>query len=381
VSLRALLTLVAAVAAAGAEPAPLVVLLGPAPEAFAAAAAARGWEVAAIPEALPGDAAVGRIEAAVTGAAGRRAIDPARVYLAGRGAASAAVFYAVSRRPDLWAAALGAGGDVQPAIETNRLFGANAQLVPILWAVPAAEQAHAEAYREKLAAKGFDIDLRTAQVSVAEALDWLASHRRDPYPAKIDCETGSPAFARCYWLRMEKFDPAARNDVLGPSRIAPGPGAYLALGGFGYDLEAAGPGVVVSWLAPGYSGPLKLGDRIFSVGGTRIKDPHDFAAFMAGQTEERALGVVVERGKERLRLESRIALARREENLTVRVQAQYLVDAHELLLITRGVTAVRLELPAEWMPVAINWNGNEAGSAASGGCWNVVLGSGMTRCQ
>jgi dienelactone hydrolase len=374
-------TLVAVTAAAGAEPAPLVVLLGPAPEAFAAAAAARGWEIATIPEALPGDVAMRQIEAAVSEAAKRHAIDSTRVYLAGRGVATAAVFYAVSRRPDLWAAAVAAGGGAEAAIDTNRLFGANAQLVPILWAVPEAERAHVEPYRAKLAAKGFDIDFRSSQMSVAEALDWLAGHKADPYPAKIDCETGSAAFARCYWLQIAKFDAAARNDVLPPSRIAPGAGAYLGLGGFGYSLDAAGPGVVVSFLPPQYAGPLKLDDRILSVGGTHIKDARDYVAFMAGQREERALGVVVERGKERLRLESRIALGKREETLTARVRAEYMVDAHQLLLITRGVAAVRLDVPAYWTPGSINWNGNEAGSAESGGCWSVTLGGAATRCQ
>jgi len=370
-----------AATAVAAEPAPLLVFLGSGQEAFGAAAAARGWEFAAIAEARPGDAAVQQIEDAVAQAASRRLIDSTRTYLVGRGAAGATVFYAVSRRPDLWAAALAAGGNPDLAIQTNRLFGANAEAIPILWAVLAGDEAQAEAGRAKLTAKGFDIELTARQVNIPGVLDWLAGHRRDPYPAKLDCETGSPAFARCYWLQIAKFDPAVRNDVLPSSRVAPGAGAYLTLGGFGYNLDDPGPGVLLNSLAPNYPGPLKLGDRIVSVGGTQIKDAHNFVAFMAGQTKERALGVVVLRGKERLRMESGIALAKREENATARVRAEFQMDGHQLLLITRGVAVVRFDLPSYWTPCAVNWNGSEAGSAASEGCWTVTRGGMAEKCN
>ncbi len=379
--LQLALPLLMAVAAAAAEPAPLLVFLGSGPEPFAQAAAARGWEFAAIPEALPGDAAVRQIQAAVAQAAQRRPVDATRTYLAGRGVTTAAVFYAVSRRPDLWAAAIAAGGNAEPAIETNRLFGAGAQLVPILWAVSDEERAQAEAARARMASHGFDIEIAAQQLSIPNALDWLAGRKSDPYPAKVDCETGSAEFTRCYWLHIAKFDPAARNDVLPPSRVKPGAGAYLALGGFGHKLDDPGPGVQVSWLPPNYVGPLKLGDRIVSVGGTRIQDARDYVAFMAGQTEDRALGVVVTRGKERLRLESRISLAKRDENITARVRAEFLMDGRQLLLITRGVAAVRLDLPSYWAPCAINWNGVEAGSAESGGCWSATLGGTVGQCN
>jgi hypothetical protein len=370
-----------ATAAVAAEPVPLLVLVGSGQEAFGKVAAIRGWEFAPIPEVLPGDAAVRQIEAAVEQAAKRRPIDTTRTYLVGRGTAGATVFYTVSRRPDLWAAALAAGGNPDPAVETNRLFGANAEMVPILWAVQAGDQAKAGLDRAKLAAKGFRIELSAGQMNLPEAFDWLAAHKSDPYPAKVDCETGSPAFARCYWLQIAKFDPSARNDVLARSRVAPGPGAYLALGAFGYSGDDPGPGILLNWLAPNYPGPLKLNDRIVSLGGTQIKDGRGFVEFMAAQTGERALGVVVLRGKERLRMESRIALAKREENVTARVRAEFLMDGHQLLLITRGVAAVRLDLPSYWVPCTINWNGVEAGSADAAGCWTVTTGGVAQKCQ
>ncbi len=378
---RLLLLLATAAAAVAVEPAPLLVFVGSGPEPFRDAASARGWEFAAVPEALPGDAVVRQIEAAVAEAATRRAVDSTRVYLAGRGASTAAVFYIVSRRPDLWAAAVAAGGSAEPAIETNRFFGAGAELVPILWEVAAAEQPQAESTRAKMAAAGFDTELDAKPIRVQDALDWLADRKSDPYPAKVDCETGSPEFARCYWLRITKFDPAARNDLLPLSRVKPGSGAVLALGGYGYKLSDPGPGILVNWLPPNYSGPLKLNDRILSVGGTHIKDSAGFAAYLSAQNEERALGVVVLRGKDRLRLESRIALAKREENVTARVRGEFMMDGRQLLLITRGVAAVRLDLPSYWAPCTINWNGNEAGIAQTAGCWSVISGGAAERCQ
>jgi hypothetical protein len=368
-------------AAWGAEPAPLLVLLGPAAEPWQAVAAQRGWDLVALGEAAPTDLTVQRIADAVAQAAKGRVIDPDRTYVAGLGASAAAAFYAVSRRPDLWTGALAAGDDIDPAIETNRLFGTNAQLIPILWLVSPQAQDAAQAVLVKLRAKGFDVELRTATTTVEQAFDWLAGHKRFPYPPKIDCETGAPAFARCYWLEITKFDPAARNDVLLSSRVPPGPGAYLAFGPFGYDKNADGPGVLVGWLPPNYSGPLELGDRILSVGGTSLADAHAYIRYMAGQRDERGIGVIIERGKKRERLETRIALAQRGESFTGRVKAEYLQDAHELLVITRGVAGLRLDLPSFWVPCTINWNGNDAGSASAAGCWLLSAGFPAEPCR
>ncbi len=378
--MRALALFACACLCSGA-PVPLLVVLGSGAEPWTAGAAARGWEAASMPEALPNDNGVRSIEAAIESVRKRREIDPDRTYLTGERVTSAAVFYAVARRPDLWAAAIAAGGSPAPAIETNRLFGANAALVPLLWAIEPADRASSEPMKARLAATGFDVELRTESMSVSQALDWLASRKREPFPPKIDCETGNLEFARCYWASIVKFDPAQRNDVLPSSRVKPGSGAYLTLGGFGFDLRAPGPGVLVSWLPPNYSGPLKLEDRIVAVGGKPVQDAREYVRLMEGQTEERGVGVMVERGKQRIRLESRVALAKREENLTARVQAEYLSDAREMLVITRGVGALRLTLPAYWTPCPINWNGNDAGKAEAGGCWLLTPGAPARKCE
>ena len=44
------------------------------------------------------------------------------------------MFYTISRMPDLWAAGIAIEGSPQPAIDTDRLFAANFNNAPVLWA-------------------------------------------------------------------------------------------------------------------------------------------------------------------------------------------------------------------------------------------------------
>ena len=86
-----------------------------------------GWRVIA-PEAATNasiDQRVLALAAQVEAAIKSGAVDPARVYIAGRGDAAAMVFYAISRVPDLWAAGAAVGGSPKPAIDTSRIFAAN----------------------------------------------------------------------------------------------------------------------------------------------------------------------------------------------------------------------------------------------------------------
>jgi dienelactone hydrolase len=338
-----------------------------------------GWEVVAV-QAAPNDAGVRTIEAAVESARHERRTDPLRTYIVGQGEGAATLFLAVSRRPDLWAAALALGGNPKPAIDSGRLFGANSQLVPTLW-IARPEDRLLQPLRAKLAAAGFNLEPQPPGMTVEQAFQWLAAHTRQAFPEKVDCETGNPAFARCYWVQMTRFDPAQRNDVLPSTRVQPGSGAALDLGGFGFNLEAPGPGLVVEWLPDSYKGPLKLGDRILSVAGIAVPDAAGYIQMMDQATEQKPVGVIIQRGKDRHRLETRIILPKRDEAVTVRVQAQFLADSRELLVITRGVTELRVTLPDYWLPCPINWNGNDMGKAASPGCWLLALGSTVRKCE
>ena len=181
-----------------------------------------GWQVIA-PAGAPAtdiDSRVRALAAAVESAIQNGSVDPARVYIAGRGDAGAAVFYAISRVPDLWAAGAALGGSPKAAIDTNRIFAANFTNVPVLWI----SGDDSKPMVEKLAAAKLNLEWQPASggANAATLLQWLAKHKRDAFPLSIDCETNSPTFARCYWIQPTKFDANERNDVLPSTRI---PGA------------------------------------------------------------------------------------------------------------------------------------------------------------
>ena len=333
-------------------------------------AAARGWNLAMPVVAGVSDQAVKALEAVLADAKKRLpGMDEDRIYLAGLGASTPEVFYTLSREPDLWAAGLAIQGSPGPAINSFRLFGANNREAPLLWIAPAAE---ADMFREKLAAVEFNYETRP-EAKVNEVFEWLAKHRRAAFPLTVDCETGNPAFARCYWIEMTKFDPGKRNDVLKSTRVMPGSGAAMAIGPFGFDPLAEGPGALVGWLPAHYQGPLKLNDRIVSVAGKEMRDGREYTRFMDTLEDEKPVAILVQRGKERVRLETRIVLPKREEAITARIQGRYLPDQKELLIISRAVTQARVRIPAEWTPVSVSWNGLDVMKAESAGCWVLSL--------
>lgn len=347
-------------------------------ELWRTAAGSRGWQVIAPygRSASFGDGAVGMLDAVVRDVRGRFEVDSARIYLAAREAASPLAFYIASRAPHLIAGAVAMGGSPRDAIETNRLFGGNTALAPVLWVVEPGGQAAAEPWRRAMLDAGYNVVMRSSQGSTEEAaLEWLGNLRLHQYPSKVDCETGNLAFGSCYWIRIARFDAGQRNDALSSTRVRPGSGASLSLGGFGYRLSAPGPGVLVEWLPEGYKGPLKLQDRIVSLAGRTVENAAAYVSLLEGITEARGVAVLVQRGKERLRLETKAVLPKRDEGSTSRVQAEYFSDDKEVLVITRQIGELRLDLPEYWVPAHINWNGNDMGSADKPGCW--VLGAGM----
>ena len=352
------------------NPAPLLIVLGGEFEQWQAEASRRGWLLASPHAELlaaPGDELAKGIEKIIADVSERIAVDPARVYLAGAGPLTPAVFYVRGRMPHLWAAAAALGGSPKAAIDSNRLFAANVRLVPMLWTREADDGS-----ADRLRAAGYPVTVRTqSEAGLAGAFDFLAPHRRDPEPETVDCETGSLAFLRCYWVEITKVDPALRNDAVPVTRVPPGSGASLALGRFGFDPSQPGPGLVVSGLPKGYQGPLHAGDRILAVGGKPVGSAQDYLRLMDGIREEKAVAVTIGRGKRILRLETRTVLPKRAENVTVRVRASWSPDTRELLMMTRGVAALRFQLSAGRAPARVNWNGREMGEADRTGCWEV----------
>lgn len=338
-----------------------------------------GWQVIA-PAAATNpniDMRVQALAAAVETAIQSGAVDAARVYLAGRGEAAAAVFYAISRVPDLWAAGAALGGSPKGAIDTNRLYTANFTNVPVIWI--AGEEG--EPLAGKLKSAGLNMEWHSANewrtangANDASALmQWLGQHQRDAFPVSIDCETNSPTFARCYWIHMTKFSPNERNDVLPSTRVTGASGAALDLGGFGFKADTPGPGVLVSYLPEKYSGPLKMGDRIVAMDGREISDARQYAESMEKVKEEKSAVVIVQRGKDRIRMETRVTLPRREPGISARVEAQYLPADKEVQIISRTVTEMRVTVAPEWVPATLSWNGLPLENLKEAGCYVLTV--------
>ena len=336
-----------------------------------------GWRVI-VPPAPQGGAPAPNIDtrlqalaAAIRAGVQNGSVDPARVYIAGRGDAAATVFYAVSRMPDLWAAGAALGGSPKPALDTNRVFAANFTNVPVLWL--SGDEAKPVVAKLKEAKLNLEWQSASGGANAAGVIQWLAQHKRDPFLAAIDCETNSPTFASCYWIQMTKFDAAERNDVLESTRIAGGSGAALDLGGFGFNLTEAGPGVLVASLPEKYIGPLKAGDRLVALDGKPLADARQYVEWLDKITEEKPVTVTVQRGKERIRVETHTILPRRESAATARVQAQFLPADKEIQIISRTVTGMRVTVPPEWVPSTLLWNGLSLESLKEPGCWELSM--------
>ncbi len=332
-----------------------------------------GWQVI-VPEVAPGadiDSRVRALAAAVEDAIHSGAVDPARVYIAGRGNEVAAVFYAISRVPDLWAAGAVLGGSPKAAIDTNHIFAANFTLVPVLWI----SGADSKPMAEKLAAAGLNLEWQPGSDAANEPalLHWLGQHKREAFPLSIDCETSSPAFSRCYWIQPTKFDANERNDVLASTRLAGAGGAALDLGAFSFQPDDPGPGVPVTLLPEKYNGPLKRGDRLIALDGKPLANPRQYLELMEKVTEERPAVVTVQRGKDRIRVETRIRLPRRETGVSARVQAQYLPAEKEIQIISRAITEMRVTVAPEWVPATLLWNGLTLENLREAGCWALSV--------
>ncbi len=339
-------------------------------------AASRKWRLILPKFPMAADAGVKNLEALIGDARKRFSLEKTAVYLVAGGVGTAAVFYAAARAPYLWTAALAIGGDPRPAIESDRLFAANTLNTPVAWALTADEKTATGALRQRLTTAGYNLTVLEAP-TVGQALDFLAKQMHTPYPEKIDCETGNPTLATCYWVKMTAFDPALRNDAIRSSRINPESTASLDFGGFGYQPTKPGPGVVVEWLPPDYKGPLKLNDRLTQLSGRPIADPRHYAEMLAEVKEEKPVSVTIERkeGKEtdRIRLTTRYRLKAREEVVTARVQAEYARQAKELVIVSRTVAAMELNIPEGWAPLTVNWNGNQMANPQSAGCLVLSL--------
>jgi hypothetical protein len=336
-------------------------------------AADMGWQIVSAP--VEPDANIDkRVQALalkVAEAVKAGTADPSRIYLAGRGEAAATVFYAISRMPDRWTAGVALGGSPKFAIDTNRVFAINFTNTPVLWASTGANDAE---YAGRLKYSGLNVEWRSGSgLTNKDVIEWLSAHVRAEYPLVVDCETNSPTFASCYWVQPTKFDAGERNDVL-PMTLIPGDsGSALDLGGFGYRASDPGPGVAVAFLPEKYNGPLKVGDRLEALDGKPIENAHQLMQILEKADATRPAVVMVQRGKERMRVETRIVVPRRDPVVTARVKAEYMPEYHQIVLISRAVTEMRVTVPPEWTPGDLLWNGLTLENVKTAGCYALKL--------
>jgi hypothetical protein len=332
-----------------------------------------GWQliVPTVPNGANADVRVEAVAGAVQAAIKDGGADPAHIYLAGRAEAAAAVFYAISRVPDLWAAGLALGGSPKPALDTGRIFSANFTGTPVLWISDGAGDSELTA---QLKSAGLNLEWRSAKsVSIAQVFAALLQHVRTEFPDTADCETNTPKFAHCYWMEPTKFDVAERNEVLPPSRITLGSGALLDLGEFGYKLDDPGPGVLVAVLPKDYAGPLKIGDRLIELDGQPIADARDYAGRMNKMYAEKQMAGLVQRGKEKLRFETRVILPSPDAFATARVQGKHDPEDKTIQIISRSVTELRVTIPQAWIPADLYWNGVSLEDLSKPGCYLLTI--------
>ncbi|MCW5964186.1 MAG: hypothetical protein KIT83_09110 [Bryobacterales bacterium] len=297
-------------------------------------------------------------------------VDRRRIYLAGHGDGAPGVFSSISRMPDVWSAALAIGGDANLAIGTNRIYAGNAAEIPLRWLYEENREPVLRGAIRRMEFAGLRGRFEAANEFRAEqAIEWLRQHVSPALPTSVDFETGSLEFRRSRWVEITEFDFAQRNDVLASTRVDPGTGAFLRLGGFGYDPEGKGPGVPVKWLPPNYKGPLKIDDCIVSIAGKMVEDAAHYGEMMEAQRESRDVGIILLRNGKNVRIETRIVIPQREEIETARILAEYLGDSGEILVVTRGVKSATLRIPESWAPVKISWNGTDLEASAAAGCW------------
>jgi hypothetical protein len=356
------------------KPAPAIALIDAADaSSWQQLTAGSGWQIVTAPP--EGDTNIDKrvqaLAAKVEEMVKAGSVDASHVYIAGRGDSAALVFYAIARIPDRWAAGVALGGSPKSAIDSDRIFSVNFSNAPVLWASSGANDSD---FAEKLKIQGLNIEWQTSAGLTNQAvLKWLLGHVRDEYPLKVDCETNSPTFANCYWVRATKFDPSERNDVV-PMTLIPGDtGSALDLGGFGYRPTDPGPGVKVAFLPEKYNGPLRMGDVLEALDGKPIESARQLMQTLEKADATRAAVVMVRRGKDRIRVETRIVVPRRDPVVTARVKAEYAPEDHQITLISRSVTEMRVTIPVDWIPADLIWNGLTLEKVKAPGCYALKL--------
>jgi hypothetical protein len=90
-------------------------------------------------------------------------------------------------------------------------------------------------------------------------------------------------------------------------------------------------------------------------------------------TDESHAVAMVQRGKDRIRVETRWIVPRRDATVSARVQGEYLASEKAIQIISRTVTQMRVNVPSAWVPGALYWNGLSLEEIKEPGCWDLTM--------
>ena len=110
--------------------------------------------------------------------------------------------------------------------------------------------------------------------------------------------------------------------------------------------------------------------------------PRQFRQTMSQMTEEKRVVVMVQRGKQRQRLETRIVLPRRDA-VAHRARAGQIRARRPArsLIVSRTVTEMRVTIPDAWTGAGLFWNGLAAGADRQAGLPAADHRQGVAACR
>ncbi|MEI9973068.1 MAG: hypothetical protein WDO73_14030 [Ignavibacteriota bacterium] len=303
-------------------------------------------------------------------------VDTSRIYLAGRGDATRLVFYAISRMPDRWAAGIAVGGSPKGAIDTNRIFAINFTNTPVLWASTGANDSE---YAKRLKLAGLNLEWRpSSELKQSRRAGMAGRPRAGRVPAHGGlrdefADLRELLLGAAYQVRpcgaqrrgADDTDPRRLRDVARSGRIR------LSRRRSRPRCQGRLPAGKVSGTAQ--SGPLKVGDVLEALDGKPIDTARQLMQILEKVDATRNAVVMVRRAKDRIRVETRIVVPRREPVVSARVKAEYMPEYHQIVLISRAVTEMRVTVPEAWIPGDLLWNGLTLENVKSPGCYLLKL--------
>jgi len=100
-----------------------------------------------------------------------------------------------------------------------------------------------------------------------------------------------------------------------------------------------------------------------------VENARQYVETMSKIVEEKPIVATVQRGKDRIRVETRIVLPRRDAAITARVEAQYLAEDKEIQIVSRTIKEMRVSIPLHWaMGSKLFWNGLSLEKIDAPGC-------------